>query len=537
MDISSFPMDIWNVIIEQLVIIIGIKNAVLLRRTSTSFNAAIMNAICITQVVDIRDPCTPCMGLEMNPSLRGKIALVKSRSNTDATLDLLVVIDSVNRRLDMLTGDMDEISREKRHLAVAETVSSANRTNYSMKKAYDAKWDAQNLFCGAVTIGDLRLVKSLMKERQTSQPSTDADNDTPYFSRPIVIAAGLGYLDIVRYLLKKGAREYIMSPCHGQGVFEAKLASHGLSSRLQFKLVGGLNNYDPVSVLSPLEAAIYGKHKHVVRELLLPEYRKSCSKVENLLCLIAAATADVEIVNMLLNAEEMVKLSDIRPLGQEMLWEAIKHDRNEIAQVLFDEGCVHFTARAASPTRSALDPFQWAAYLGRIDMMIFLIGQGVSTERNEYGRRGYSPVEVAAMSGQEEAVGLLLDRDADPLLALWSATEHSQPRITKLLLDRFPNILNWDGGHVGRSALWNAVTAKNLRNITLLVEHGVSLNDGYKAQKRPINVAKDGRGQWVVNHLLSLGAHDTREEVRKEQWSLTGLVLIEERTWQWISKY
>ncbi|KAG6118946.1 hypothetical protein E4U14_006067 [Claviceps sp. LM454 group G7] len=142
MDISSFPIesiDIWNVITEQLVIIIGIKNAVLLRRTSVAFNAAIMNAICITQVVDIHDPCTPCMGLEMSPSLRGKIALVKSRSNTDATLDLLVVIDSVNRRLDMLTGDMDEISREKRHLAVAETVSSANRTNYSMEKAYDTK--------------------------------------------------------------------------------------------------------------------------------------------------------------------------------------------------------------------------------------------------------------------------------------------------------------------------------------------------------------------------------------------------------------
>ncbi|KAG6058528.1 hypothetical protein E4U17_007974 [Claviceps sp. LM77 group G4] len=537
MDISSFPIDIWNVIIEQLVIIIGIKNAVLLRRTSASFNAAIMNAICVTQVVDIRDPCTPCMGLEMNPRLRGKIALIKSRSNTDATLDLLVVIDSVNRKLDMMTGDMDEMKREKRHLAVAESVSSANRTNYSMEEVYDAKWDAQNLFCGAVTVGDLRLVKSLMKERQTSQPSTEVDDDTPYFSRPIVIAAGLGYLDIVRYLLKKGAREYIMSPCHRKGLSEAKLASHGLSSRLQFKLIGGLNNYDPVSVRSPLEAAVYGRHKHVVRELLLPEYRKSCSKVENLLSLIAAATADVEIVNMLLNAEQMLKLSDIPPLGQEMLWEAIKHDRNEIAQVLFDQGCAHVTACAASPTRSSLDPFQWAAYLGRIDMMTLLIGQGANTERNGYLQRGYSPVEVAAMSGQEEAVGLLLDRDADPLVALWSAIEHSQPRITKLLLDRFPNILTWNGGHVGRSALRDAVTAKNLRNITLLVEHGVSLNDGYKAQKRPINLAKYGRGQWVVNHLLSLGAHDTSEEVRTEQWRWTGLVLIEERTWQWISKY
>ncbi|KAG5961042.1 hypothetical protein E4U58_004435 [Claviceps cyperi] len=350
-----------------------------------------MNAICITQVVDIRDLCTPCMGLEINPSLRGKIALIKSRSNTDATLDLLVVIDSVNRRLDMLTGDMDEMSREKRHLAVARTVSSANRTSYSIKKAYDAKWDAQNLFCGGVTIGDLRLIKSLMNERQTSQPSTEVDDDTPYFNRPIVIAAGLVYSDLVRYLLKKGAREHIMSPCSRQGVTEAKLASHGLSSRLQCKLVGGLNNYDPVSVLSPLEAAAYGRQTHVVRELLLPEYRKSCSEVENLLSLIAAATADVEIVNMLLNAEEMVNFSDICQLGQEMLVEAIKHNHNETAQVLFDEGYVHVTARAASPTRSSLDPFQWAAYLGRIYMMIFLIGQGVNTERNEYGRRGYLP--------------------------------------------------------------------------------------------------------------------------------------------------
>ncbi|KAG6199054.1 hypothetical protein E4U35_006894 [Claviceps purpurea] len=538
MDISSFPTDIWNLVIEQLVIIVGIKNAVLLRRTNKAFDAAIMKAICIAQVVDIHDPCTPYLGLDMDQSLRGKIALVKSRSNLAATQDLLVAIDSVNRKLDTLTGELDDMSREKRHLAVAETISSSNRTNYSTGKAYDTTWDAQNTLCGAVTIGDLHLVKSLLEERQTSMPSVEVDGSTPYFGRPLVIAAGLGYLDIVRYLLEKGARASLVFRRDKQTTDETDTVNRDSDTRWQFWLVG-LENTDPTSAPSALRAAVLGRHKHVLRELLLPEYGLASSKVEFLICLIAAARGDVEIVQMLLNVMEGEKLSDFRGLGQEMLWEAIRHDRKDVVQMLFDAGCVDANAFPYYPTRSLHGPLQWAAFLGKIDMMRFLLDRGADIHLNGLGRTGHSPVEGAAKSGQEEAVDLLLELGADPLLALRIAVKESQPRITKLVLDRFPDLLDRDDGQEGRLAMWHAVTRKNLRNITLLVERGVSLNDGYKESwEIPVNAAKDGKGQWVVDHLLSLGAHDTSEDVREEDCSLTtGLVQLEERTWQWVCKY
>ncbi|KAG5923433.1 hypothetical protein E4U42_004964 [Claviceps africana] len=537
MDISSFPIDIWNIIIEQLVIIIGIKNAVLLRKTSKAFDTAIMQAICVSQVVDICDPCTPTMPYRMETSLMGRIYLVKSRSNPDVTQDLLFVIDNVNRRLDMLTGQKNDLIREKQHLAVAKMISFTPNfrkhgpdldpysPGYASVQGYDPTWDAHNLFSGAIVIGDLRLVKTLLEEQQTSNPPIDVNGATPYFRKPLVVAAFLGHLEIVRYLLKKGARSDQRCRCKKK-CFTAR-RSHGKYGRFFPRYSG-------------LKAAVFGRNKDVLRELLLPEYRLTRCIKENMAALIRAARVDVQTINMILDVMEGKKLSEFPQLLHEMLEAAIMYGPQEVVQMLLD---------CSSHGFKGYDGFEGmcaAARLGKTDIMRFLVDRGVGIGCLENCKEHLgpcsSPLPYAAAGCHEAAVEMLLDLGADPAIALRSAVEECQPRITKLVLDRYPDLLDREEGRHGRLALSYAVKSKNLRNIKLLVDRGVSLNHGYKnaGEELPINTAKNGKGRWMVDYLLSLGAQDTDAATIDEDLDLTSTtdgVHITERTWQWVGKY
>ncbi|KAG5950935.1 hypothetical protein E4U53_004147 [Claviceps sorghi] len=540
MDISSFPVDIWNIIIEKLVIIIGIKNAVLLRTTSKAFDTAIMEAICVSQVVEIHDPCTPTLPFAISNNLAAKIMLVKSRSNLDVTQDFLVVINNVNQRLDALTGEKNDVIREKRHLAVAAMIVSTHRFRYTTGQVYDPTWDAQNLFCGAIVIGDLPLVKTLLEERQTSNPPVEVNVTTPYFHKPLSIAARLGRLKIVRYLLEKGARSDIECECETKCCTARKFENGNLDKETNLLLWRFQRS--ELHLLSPpsaLQAAVMGGKKDVLQELLLPEYRLPRCKMEYITALLIAAQINVQAIYMILDAMEGTRLSDFTGLVQEMLWLAISRSRQEVVQMLLDDGCVTVNEVSRFPLGVATSPLALAARLGKTDMMRFFLDRGADIHLNGHDRTGESPIEEAAGRGQEAAVEMLLDLGADPELALKSAVTESQPRITKLVLDRYPDLLDRHGGQVGRLALWYAVTRKNLRNIKLLVDRGVSLNDGYeKAWEIPINEAKDGKGRWVVDYLLSLGARDTDDKTLDEDCSLTtARVRLTERTWQWVGKY
>ena len=76
--------------------------------------------------------------------------------------------------------------------------------------------------------------------------------------------------------------------------------------------------------------------------------------------------------------------------------------------------------------------------------------------------------------------------------------------------------------------------------MSILVEAGVSLNDGYKYYTElPLNFAKHAFGAWVVSHLISLGARETDEEAQAVQDYETSAreIRISERIWEWVSKY
>ncbi|OAQ59215.1 F-box domain and ankyrin repeat protein [Pochonia chlamydosporia 170] len=532
------PSELLDLIIEYLILRIGIAKAVRLRNVGRAFNVAILDAIIVRQVVDSLDPATPSLWWLMSSDLRAKIAVVKSCSTEVARTDGLFAIARVNQMLDKLTSETDENLLRKRHEAVAEVVNPCCSGYGSPDKTYDAKLEAQNILSGAIIIGNMPVVKSLLTGSQdVPTPLVNVNGTTSYFGRPLVLAAGCGHIQVVRYLLNHGARPDIIS---GYSLHETEIDRENsdwepaLDTAL---LLASSGNRHPATAPSALRAAVLGGYIDIVRLLLLPEYRLSPSKMEYLAAIVAAARVSVDLIQMLVQAGERSFL-DICGLGQEMIWEAIRYDRKDVVQMLLDTGAADVNQLAESYHSRITCSLQYAASLGNIGMIRFLLERGANIHLPEFAG-GHSPVEGAAISGHEEAVEILLEHGANPDEALRGAARGGEPRVVKWLLDRFPDLLHQENGDVGRRALFYAVGCRNLTSLTILVKHGAALNDGYAyPSELPINLAKDGFGSWVVRHLLSLGAEDTDTETLQErEFTGMGFIRTSERTWEWLGKY
>ena len=195
-------------------------------------------------------------------------------------------------------------------------------------------------------------------------------------------------------------------------------------------------------------------------------------------------------------------------------------------------------------TRYYSSALQRAASMGHIDMAVFLLKKGADVNNPARARPGDLPIEGAAHSGQEEMVELLVDNGADPTKALCSAAGGGQVRVMISLLSRAPFLPQQRWGSTGRKAFLRAYAAGNLTAMAVLVKAGVSLNDscgwgfaGYHG-KTPISFAKEDGLEWVVEHLLSLGAEENAEAIeRPRDAARVREVLISQRSWEWVGKY
>lgn len=535
------PTEILDIIIEYLVIRIGIIKAVRLRSVCRAFNVAILDAIIVRQVVDSLDPGSPYLWGHMSSDLQAKIAVVKSCSSEVTRTDGLFAIARVNQMLDELTNETDESLLKQRHEAVAEAANPHCTAYGSPDRTYDSKFDSQNILSGAIIIGNTPVVKSLLTGSQGVPASlvdvADVNGITPYFGRPLVLAAGCGHTEIVRYLLDYGARPDLIGR-YSTYEPEIEQANSDWEPDLEAALFHvSFGSGHPATAPSALRAAVSGGYIDIVRLLLLAKDRLSPSKTEYLASIVAAATVSVDLIQMLVQAGEK-NLLDIPGLGQEMLWGAIRYDRKDIIQMLLDTGAADVNQLA--DTYHVTSALQYAASLGNIGMMRFLLERGASIHLPEHAcGYMYSPVEGAAVYGHEGAVEFLLERGASPNEALRGAAKRGEPRVVQWLLDRSPDLLYQENGNVGRRALFYAVGCRNLTTLTILVKHGATLNDGYQDfGELPINLAKDRAGSWVVRHLLSLGAEDTDTEIVQERDLMTmSSIRISERTWEWLGKY
>ncbi|KAK2589384.1 hypothetical protein QQS21_012940 [Conoideocrella luteorostrata] len=533
--LQSCPREILDIIIDHLVIIIG-PRAVFLRPVSRAFDSSILDALCVRQVIDITDM------YYISSAIRGRIAEVKSRSAEAAHLHYLSVIANVNQKLDAMTGETDEELLKQRHEAVAETVYHG----ISPYRAYDAKWEAQNLLSGAVIIGNLPIVKSILAGRPESSDSLpDVNGATPYFGRPLALAAGWGHVEIVRYLLDSGARSDTICGCHifqGYSVtagedWDPKCGSSLLDAQFEIN--------HPATAPSALRAAVLGGYRHIVRTLLLPEYRISASKVEYLAAIAAAARVDVDLIQIMFEAIGK-SLSDYPWLGLKMMLNAVEYDRKDVVQMILDKGVVYVNTAAWGSISVPMygTALQVAARMGNTKMMRFLLERGACVSLDVKPKWALQPIESAARCGQVEAVELLLDLGADPATALGHAADNGQIRVVKLLLDRYPDLVRSEGGDVGRLALLRALSIRNLAVVTLLAQRGVSFIErfqhglGYYNRSLTDVIEERTWGTWVRKHLISLGVEITDCDGHEDLYPprLRG-IKVRECTWQWAGRY
>ncbi|KAK8134904.1 F-box domain and ankyrin repeat protein [Apiospora sp. TS-2023a] len=211
--LQSFPCEVHDLIIEQLVIAIGIRKALLLRTVSRAFDAAILHAIVVRQAVDLYDPATPRLADRMCPALRGRIIAAKSRSATAMSAGVksyVSVVSRVNQTLDGLIVEEDQELRRRRHEAIAGSVIPVRDVDPKADDDDDdweeeilnmvgrdppidqVQMEAQNLLSGAVIAGNLPLVESLLQQHPNQRfPSSLAgvNGTTPYFPTLLSLAA------------------------------------------------------------------------------------------------------------------------------------------------------------------------------------------------------------------------------------------------------------------------------------------------------------------------------------------------------------
>ena len=523
--LQTLPPEVFDLVIEQLLPTIGIFKAVRLRATSRAFDSAILQAICVSQVIDTEDPALKSLLLSMDPKLRGKILATQSISAMDGagSRSYVSIVAKITHALQTLTNETDHAIVRRWRESIAEVV------NVNAQEDLADQDEAQNLLCAAATLGDISVLKLLMEGEKSG--SADVNGLTTFFDQPLTLAAAGGHVEAVRYLLKNGARldSAPISEVRGLSV-QADYNKKDMHLR---RLV--LRDRRP---RTGLRTAVQGGHTDVVRLLLQPGNRLETGSLEYLRAMMAAASAGrLDLAEVLLEATGQNWFS-FEGLRSFMMWKAVAHDRKEVAEFLLSTGInVNAFEDRVGGYRGTLEH---AAVKGHIRMVRFLIERGANVKLGGINDR--FPVGQAAECGQEEVVDLLIQHGANPVHAFLGAAKGGQTSLLDHLLRRFSDLPDRERGDIGRKAL-EAALGTGLTSITRLVEAGVSLNDGWKPAELPLNVAKKGYGLWVVNHLRSLGAQETDEDIQTfDENNLLGQrqvrsIIISERTWQWIGKH
>jgi len=505
----------------------------------------------------------------MGPSFKARVLLAKLQCSRITEDPAFSVLAGVNTILDSLLQPTEE-RREEQHLLVAEAVALkypyrfhysdgfnldevfAPRSPYGSRSDEDlvvmdnAKREAQDVLGGAIVLGCLPLVESLLEEGTPT--SADANTRSLHFGRPLALAAAWGHLHIVRHLLKSGADAHASSRTYDRADYNGKWTpEEGMTPRDPWRYA--FRNPEG----SALSAAALGGHKDVVEFLLQPEYCIHPLGLEYSYALAAGAKGGhLDIVHVLVRTLVEATgwtLADLPGTGPTMLWEAARYGRQDVVRMLLDSGVdidavPHPVIHGCEGTA-----IQHAAIAGNAAVVRLLLECGANMAPQTRSVR--HTMEAAAPYGHEEVVDVLIEYGADPREAFFEAAAHGQTHLARRLIKRDPTILSMKPAYndtadytLGAKALEMAISTMNPAMVSVLVEAGVSLNQPTSGGDLPVDYAKKNSTPWVLEALLSMGAVDTDFDGEYgenweavPEWYKEGYVHVTKRTWQWVGKY
>lgn len=526
--LELIPEEIFMLIIEHLVMVVGIQKAVLLRTVSHAFNRALIQAVCVSQVIKMEDPATPDLYMRIAPSLRAKIIMNRCRTTKTPLKGYLAAVSNANSELDRMICDTGNESRRRRHEYVASIV------NPTRGEPINDEVRMHHLLSTAAAVGDHGAVETLLNPAAAGE-FIDINGSTPWFDDALTLAAGAGHLHVVRYLLDNGARQE-MGSCKGE-------RSAKLRNQNDWDLCSRELHYFCLSrgCPSPLRAAILSNESDIVTLLLQQRYRLPSNSLEYLRAILSAVQVGRHDFLTKILGVIGKDCSDFIDLREEMLWRAARHQQFSMIKMLLAWG-VDINSSPGPENGSHFGALHLAASFGYVRLAKYLLEEGANVNANGCVRPCSLPVEAAANCGQQEVLQILIEHGADAGKALRWGAESGQPRLVKYLLSKYPGLVTEDNGEVGQFALLASCSSGNLTSITALVEAGVALDPEFVDKSRfyvTMDWASHAGHTWVIPHLRALGLRGVteRDHSRTPYPTTQRRVRIYEHTWQWVGRY
>ncbi|CAG9534670.1 unnamed protein product [Cercopithifilaria johnstoni] len=247
-------------------------------------------------------------------------------------------------------------------------------------------------------------------------------------STPLHFAAGYNRVEVLKYLLEKGANVEARDTGWLVPLHNACAYGHLIAAELLVKHGADLNAIDKWGYTPLHEAALKGKFdvckllllngadpKHKGRDGKIPldVVREGAEDVYNLLrgdeaVLEAAKEGDVEKIRKII-IPETVNCRDVRGRFSTPLHLAAGYNNLEVARFLLENG-----AEVNLKDKGGLIPLHNASSFGHLEIASLLIEYGA--EVNHPDKWGYTPLHEAAQKGRTQICSLLLNSGADVTL-------------------------------------------------------------------------------------------------------------------------
>ncbi|KAI9785051.1 MAG: hypothetical protein M1835_003423 [Candelina submexicana] len=485
MELLDLPLELVQLIVEDMVVGVGLYKAIRLRLLNKFFDREVLQALFKDGIIDYPANLRTSW---MTASFTTKLAFAKAKA--DSTVRKSVVTGAIHRAIELLRdgdGYLDEELRlQYTHglcaAMVAQRYISHVRDDLYIPAEDKVKYiseenDYWSALAAVVSVGDIPKLRELL-----NRDIPNYNPDTELCGLPTRVAAGQGQYAVLQYLLERG--------------FYKDEAEHFQSSRYEY-------NLDPALV----QAAGAG-HEDIIRLLLTPKYGLESSGTDYESAILAASRGGfVTIIQFLITHATNMDISHVQ---RRLFFEAAFYGHAPVVQLMLDTGIQVDTDDGTCQT--ALEK---AAVHGNVQVIRLLLTKGAPST-------GYHAAEAlvrAAKNGHEAAVQVLLDAGADidakgrrdnPLGA---AACYGEARMIRFLLEKGADLMPTKFGQRG---LCVAAVKGHEAVVRVLVEAGIDVNGPEDQTKSPMLNALSAGQMGIVRLLRQLGA--TEVDPLKSVW-------------------